>query len=96
MMLCLYSMACYHLINTTKTCHCGTSFSVDHAMVCLFGGYPTICHNEVHDLTATLLTEVCHNVVTESALQPIIAETFFTQLLTPLMMLTLIVKARDF
>ena len=63
-------------LNTTKNCHCGTSFSVDHAMVCPFGGYPTIRHNEVHDLTATLLTEVCHNVATEPALQPITAETF--------------------
>ena len=63
-------------LNTAKTCHCGTSFSVDHAMVCPFGGFPTICHNEVRDLTATLLTEVCHNVATEPSLQPITAETF--------------------
>jgi len=63
-------------LNTTKTCHCGTSFSVDHAMVCPFGSFPTIHHNEVCDLTATLLTEVCHNVVTEPALQPITTETF--------------------
>ena len=61
---------------TAKTCHCRTSFSVDHAMVCPFGGFPTFRHNEVHDLTATLLTEVCHNVATEPPLQPITAETF--------------------
>jgi len=36
----------------------------------------TICHNEVFDLTATLLTEVCHIVATKPALQPITAETF--------------------
>jgi len=40
------------------------------------GGFPTTCHNEVRDLTATLLTEVRHNVVTKPALQPITAETF--------------------
>ena len=33
-------------------------------------------HNEVCDLTATLLTEVCHNVANEPSLQPICAETF--------------------
>ena len=33
-------------------------------------------HNEVRDLTASLLTEVCHNVSTEPCLQPITSETF--------------------
>ena len=66
-------------LNTASTCHCGTSFSVDHAMVCPYGGFPIIRHNEVRDLTATQLAEVCHNVATKpSALQPIAisAETF--------------------
>ena len=69
---------CYGIIpfNTSSTCQCGTFFSVDHAMVCPFGGFLTIRHNEVYDLTASLLTEACHNVVTEPSLQPIISETF--------------------
>ncbi len=29
------------------------------------GGFPTIRHNEIRDITASLLTEVCHNVATE-------------------------------
>ena len=42
-------------------------------MVCPYGGFLIIIrHNEVRDLTATLLTEVCHNVATE----PSSAETF--------------------
>ena len=41
-----------------------------------FWGFPTFRHNEVHDLTAILLTEVCHNVATEPPLQPITTETF--------------------
>ena len=63
-------------LHTSKTCQCGTSFSVDHAMVCPFGGFPTIRHNEVGDLTAFLLTEVSHNVQTEPSLQPVTTETF--------------------
>ena len=63
-------------LNTSKTCQCGTSFSVDHAMVCPFGGFPTIRHNEVRDLTASLLTEISHNVQTEPYLQPVTTETF--------------------
>ena len=63
-------------LNIYKTCQCGTSFSVDHAMVCPFGGFPTIRHNEVRDLTASLLTEVSHNVQTEPSLQPVTTKTF--------------------
>ena len=35
------------------------------------GGFPTIHHNEIHDITATLLTEVCNNVTTEPPFQPL-------------------------
>ena len=31
-------------------------------------------HNEVRDITATLLTEVCHGVTTELHLQPLSGE----------------------
>ena len=68
-------MDCYHLANTAKTYHCITSVSVDHPMVCPFGGFPIMRHNEVHNLTATLLTKVCHDVTTEPLLQPISTET---------------------
>ena len=41
-----------------------------------FGGLPTIRHNEDRDLTASLLTEVSHNVQTEPSLQSVTTETF--------------------
>ena len=51
---------------------CGTSFSVDYQscyssvlLLCPIGGFHTIRHNEVRDLTTSLLTEVCHNVAIE-------------------------------
>ena len=43
-------------------------------MICHMGGFPTIRHNEIRDLTASLLTEVCSNVATEPALQPLSGE----------------------
>ena len=64
------------MINTASTCHCGVLFSVDHATIYPYGSFPIIRHNEVRDLTATLLTKVCHNVATKPSLQPISAETF--------------------
>ena len=39
-------------------CACGNNFSVEHALSCAKGGFPTIRHNEIRDITASLLTEV--------------------------------------
>ena len=50
-------------------------FSVEHALSCAKGGFPTIRHNEIRNLTATLLTEVCHDVCIEPRLQPMSNET---------------------
>ena len=33
-------------------------------MICHMGGFPTIRHKEIRDITASLLTEVCNNVAT--------------------------------
>ena len=65
----------WNLPNTPTTCNCGSAFSIGHAMVCHMGGFPTIRHNEIRDLTASLLTEVCHNVAAEPHLQPLNGET---------------------
>ena len=43
-------------------------------MVCPYGGFPSLRHNELRDLTARALTEVCHNVGTEPQLQPLSGE----------------------
>ena len=34
-------------------------------------GLLSLCHNEIRDVTADLLNEVCHNVSTEPKLQPL-------------------------
>ena len=50
------------------------AFSVEHALSCACSGLPSIPHNELHDITAEFLTEVCHNVGTEPALQSMCQE----------------------
>ena len=60
--------------NAPLNCACDTHFSVEHVLSCPKGGYPSIRHNEIRDLTATLLSEVCHNVSTEPHLQPMTGE----------------------
>ena len=64
----------WSLHNTPSTCSCGTTYSVEHALSCAKGGYPTIRHNEIRDFTAHLMTEVCHNVAVEPHLQPLTGE----------------------
>ena len=66
----------WNLRNTPISCNCGSPFSVDHAMTCHMGGIPTIRHNEIQDITATRLTDICHNVATEPLLRPVTNESF--------------------
>ena len=44
-------------------------------MVCSHGGLFFIRHNEIHDLTAGLLQEVCYDVQVEPSLLPLCGET---------------------
>ena len=60
----------WELAKVLSHCVCGTSFSVDHAMICCHDGLTFICHNELRNLTASWLHEVCHSVAAEPSLQP--------------------------
>ena len=57
-------------------CVCGKAFSPEHALSCPTGGYPAMRHNDLRDLTASLLREVAHDVQVEPHLQPLTGETF--------------------
>ena len=57
-------------------CACGKEFSVTHAMCCATGGFPTVRHNEVRDMMADLVTEVCSDVAVEPLLAPVTGEVF--------------------
>ena len=57
-------------------CICGREFTIEHALNCPRGGFPSIRHNEIQDITADLLSEVCHGVGTEPNLQPVNEERF--------------------
>ena len=61
--------------NLPTHCSCGANFSVQHALSCPKGGFPILRHNEVRDLTANIMAEVCHDVCIEQSLQPLTGET---------------------
>ena len=64
----------WQLKNTPHYCRCGKSFSTDHDMTCPFGGLPIARHNEIRDVTAQWLNEVCSDVVKEPPLQQLSGE----------------------
>ena len=64
----------WQIPRVSPTCACGTKFSVEHALSCPRGGFPSIRHNEIRDVTADLLTEVCNDVCIEPDLQPLTGE----------------------
>ena len=49
-------------------CACSHNNSVEHALSCKLGGFISLRHNELRDLTADLLTEICKDVSKEPAL----------------------------
>ena len=60
-------------LQAPSACACVTKFSIEHALSCPKGGFPSIRHNEIKDVTANLLTEVCND---EPELLPIDGEVF--------------------
>ena len=59
-----------------SVCVCGKGFSVEHALNCPMGGLQTRRHNEIRDLTADMLKEVCPSVSIEPSLLPLRGEKF--------------------
>ena len=51
------------LKNVASHCVFGKAFMAEHCLSCPTGGFQAIQHNEVRDITAEKLTEVCSNVM---------------------------------
>ena len=56
------------------TCPCGSKFDVQQSMCCKKGGFVTIRHNDLRDLTSKILSEVCYNTEIEPILVPLSRE----------------------
>ena len=71
--------------DTPSTCTCRQPFSMEHTLSCPKGGFPSIRHNEIRDITASLLSEVCSNVEIEPHLQPLTGEQLALQTESPML-----------
>ena len=57
-----------------NTCVCGSTNDVNHAMICKKGGFICSRHDEVRDVTANMLREICQDVTTEPPLLELTGE----------------------
>ena len=48
----------WEITNRPTFCQCGTKFDIQHSMNCKKGGFVSIRHNDLHDLTARIISEV--------------------------------------
>ena len=57
-------------------CICGAQYDVQHALSCKKGGFITLRHNHIRNLTAELFSQVTKDVKIEPVLQSLTGETF--------------------
>ena len=57
-------------------CACEENFDECHVMSCQKGGFISIQHDEIRDITCSLLKEVCSDVTKEPMLQSLQGEEF--------------------
>ena len=62
------------LSNLPMTCACGSKYDFQHSISCKKGGSVSIRHNNICDLTANILREVCNDVDVEAKLIPLAGE----------------------
>jgi len=65
----------HQLTRLPNECVCGSKFDLDHSLSCKKGGFVTLRHNSIRDLTAKMLSEVCKDVRVEPHLNPMTGET---------------------
>ena len=45
--------------NLSTSCPCGSKFDIHHSMICKKGSFIHIGHNDLQDLTANMMSELC-------------------------------------
>ena len=66
----------WELTRLPENCVYGVRFSLQHALSCKKGGFVKIRRNQVRNITATLLNEICNDVQIEPKLQSLSGEHF--------------------
>ena len=64
----------WELNKLPEKCACGSNFDLQHALSCKKGGFISIRHNQIRNITASLLNETCKDVRIEPTLQKLTGE----------------------
>ena len=62
------------LTRLPSNCECGIKFNIQHAFFCKNGGFLSLRHNHIRNITSILLKEVCKYVRVERKLQQLTGE----------------------
>ena len=57
-------------------CSCGAKYNLQHSLSCKKGGFVSLRHNHLRNVTSNLIDQVCHDVRVEPPLQILTGETF--------------------
>ena len=60
--------------NLPTSCPCGSEFDIQYSMSCKKGGSISIGHNDLGNLTANVMSEVCKDTEIEPKLTPVPGE----------------------
>ena len=66
----------WEITRLPENCECGVKFTVGHALSCKKGGFVSIHHNSIRNITAILMNEVFHDLRVEPDLQKLTGEEF--------------------
>ena len=66
----------WNLKRLPAKCECGETFTIEHSLTCKKGGFVSLRHNNLRNLTANLLSTTCKDVCVEPALSPLTGEEF--------------------
>ena len=64
----------WKITNLPIFCPCGSKFNIQHSMSCKKGGFVSIRHNDLRDLTVIIVSEVCKDTEIDPKLLPLSGE----------------------
>ena len=64
----------WEITNLPTFCPCGSKFDIQHSMSCKKGGFVSIRHKDLRDITARMVSEVCKDTEIEPKLLPLSGE----------------------
>ena len=86
----------WELTRLPENCVSAVKFGLQHALSCKKCGFVTIRHDQVRNITATLLNEICNNVPIEPQLQSLSGEYFDAKTANKHEDAQLVISARGF